>query len=252
MRPHKASRQRPSKTRDQVPVGRDIVDHAIKVFSHGCATPNAHAQLHQRGRRQYTILNPVVSHTKMVDPYQRPRSPASRQALPYARPQIVVSMPGRVFQSHNRLRQKFIVPQSRCKISGRQSSICASRSSALTMSVASFSGKWCETAGPNTMSPPMPAVRFKNHIDIWQSADAVSHFRGMELSGSREEHRFSGSRTGQMQNRCSGLAAAMAELAICFPGCVEHGASESWLPARSGHGAGDKKHQNGSCGRGQS
>ena len=53
-----------------------------------------------------------------------------------------------------------MVPQSNVHISGKQEAMCSTLSSALIISVPFPNFKGLEV-GPKTISPPIPAVRFK-------------------------------------------------------------------------------------------
>ena len=104
-----------------------------------------------------------------------------------------------------------MVPQSRVQISGRHSAMWRMRSVAPTMSVpAGFGGMGLSTP-PNTMSPPMPAVRFSTTS---MSLARMRSVRSRYSAGSRDGAPVSGSRTWQWTTAAPARAAAMALSAI--------------------------------------
>jgi len=140
-------------------------------------------------------------------------------------------MPG-VFASHNRLRQSFSSYRNRgCKFPGRQSSICASqRGFQMTMSCV-IQRQWCGRRAK--LYRPHACGEFRPH--------RTSANRGCGQSTSRRasdrvrEHVFRIAYVA-CTFACSGLRAAMAELAIIITGLRgTMGRAIPWLLPDPGH-----------------
>ena len=103
------------------------------------------------------------------------------------------------------------MPQSSVQISGRQAATWAMRSVAPAMSDPAPKGSGV-SVGPNTMSPPIPAVRFSTTST---SAARIRSVTSRYRSNRREGLPLSGSRTWQWTMAAPARAASIALAAIC-------------------------------------